>query len=201
MGFRLGFQISTHQQLWLSNYCLRQLSTQGCWTKTTSTLTCKSTEDARRFLVWAVDSHINIPYHGTLWQAVERGVEGGKDAHTRGHPSTPVGWVCGAIGLEVLPQCGARSKGLSSTPASPPDPLGHPPQPRSTGAGEQGDSHLWLFLCFSRGFWVCLLLISLKSQRFGRIPWLKNEGAGKDYVKKLSTYSTSHTLFFSPKVP
>lgn len=152
MGFRLGFQISTHQQLWLSNYCLRQLSTQGCWTKTTSTLTCKSTEDARRFLVWAVDSHINIPYHGTWWQAVERGVEGGKDAHTRGHPSTPAGWVCGAIGLEVLPQCGARSKGLSSTPASPPDPLGHPPSHTARGLESRETATCGSSCVFQGGF-------------------------------------------------
>lgn len=28
------------------------------------------------------------------------------------------------------------------------------------------------FVVFFKGFWVCLLLISLKSQILGRVPWL-----------------------------
>lgn len=160
MGFRSGLRINTHQQLWLSKRCLRQLSTQGCWTKPNGSLPCNRTEDAMRLLAWAEDGHINVPYCRTWWQAVE--AEEG--AHTKHHLSTRAGWPCRATGL------GEQGPGqLPRITTRPP----WMPIPAMRHRGWRGGKRPFVFfLVFFKGFWVLLLLISLKSQIFGHVPWL-----------------------------
>lgn len=97
----------------------------------------------------------------------------GEDAHTKHHLSTQAGWPCSTTGPGELPWHGAGSKGCgAASQRHHQPPLDTHPRHAAQGLERRDMAVCGFFLVFFKGFSVCLLLISLKSQIFGHVPWL-----------------------------